>query len=63
MSVQAVTIGDDSVQYRAITGEGTLTIAVKHIEMLTSLVWRNGKYEFAPKAHEVVTHIEGRDWR
>ena len=63
MSVQALTIGDDSVQYRVITGEGTLTIAVKHIEMLTSLVWRNGKYEFSPKAHEVVTHIEGRDWR
>lgn len=63
MSVQALTIGDEGVQYRVITGEGTLTIAVKHIEMLTSLVWRNGKYEFAPKAHEVVTHIEGRDWR
>ncbi|QVJ12697.1 hypothetical protein [Pseudomonas phage PSA11] len=63
MSVQAVTIGDDNVQYRVITGQGTLTVAIKHIEMLTTLVWRNGKHEFAPQPHEVATHIEGRDWR
>lgn len=62
MSVTCVTIGDEDVQYRVITGEGTSTVAIKHIHTLNKLKLHMGKYQCVPERHEVVTHIEGRNY-